>query len=187
MNKTVISVAALALVGAGVFAFAQTQTATEPDTISPIMSTLPGMSGMPGMRSSAEDRAVFLEARIGAIKAVLKLTPDQEKLWEPVEALIRKAAALRAQAEEVRAGPPEVGSGGPDPLAKMRRDADRMIRRASFMREFADAAAPLYASLSEDQRRRILVLIQRTRHDMRGWAGERGGRGNMMDPEMEWP
>lgn len=189
MNKTVMSVAALALVGAGVFAFAQTQPLSEPEMTSPMMSAMPGLSGMAGMRSSAEDRAVFLEARIGAIKAVLKLTPEQEKLWEPVEALIRKAAALRAQqAEEIRPAPTEPGSGqGFDPLAKLRRDADRMTRRASFMREFADAASPLYASLSEDQRRRVLVLIQRTRRDMHGWAGERGGRGNMMDPEMEWP
>ena len=50
------------------------------------------------MRSSAEDRAVLLDARIGAIKAVLKLTPDQEKLWAPVEAAHPQEPRLRDEA-----------------------------------------------------------------------------------------
>jgi zinc resistance-associated protein len=178
MNKTVMSAAALALVGAGVFAFAQTQTPPAPAPATPGI----GMSGMAGMRSSSEDRAVFLDARIGAIKAVLKLTADQEKLWEPVEAMIRKGAALRAQRMlEMRDQMAQIRDGmqpAVDPIARLRSQADRMTARAGLMREFADAAAPLYASLSDDQKRRAFVLINRARGSMMGMGqGGMGGGG----------
>src|ERR1700760_439537 len=47
------------------------------------------------MRLSPEDRAAFTDARIAAVHAGLKLTPDQEKLWPPVEAAVRDFAKLR--------------------------------------------------------------------------------------------
>jgi len=42
---------------------------------------------------SDADAAAVLNARIVALKTVLELTPEQEKLWAPVEASIRKIAA----------------------------------------------------------------------------------------------
>ena len=188
MNKTVMSVAALALVGAGVFAFAQTQTPSPPEDA----TAIPIMSAMAGMKSSAEDRAVFLDARIGAIKAVLKLSGDQEKLWEPVEAFIRKGAAMRAQrAQEMRdrMAEPAIGQPGLDPIAKMRKKADFMTERGAFLRAFADAAAPLFASLTEEQKRRAILLMQRGRSDVMGagWAGRRGPQGGLIEPDFDWP
>src|SRR5216683_787742 len=47
------------------------------------------------MRMSPEDRAAFTDARIAAVKAGLKLNPDQEKLWPPVETAVRDFAKLR--------------------------------------------------------------------------------------------
>src|SRR5258706_10669833 len=47
------------------------------------------------VRMNPEDRAAFTDARIAAVKAGLKLTPDQEKLWPPVEAAVRDLAKLR--------------------------------------------------------------------------------------------
>src|SRR6201986_84872 len=47
------------------------------------------------MRMSPEDRAAFADARIAAVHAGLKLTPDQEKLWPPLEAAVRDFAKLR--------------------------------------------------------------------------------------------
>jgi LTXXQ motif family protein len=179
MNKTVMSGAAIALVGAVVFAFAQTQTSPAPGPTVPAI----GISGTAGMRSSAEDRAVFLDARIGGIKAVLKLTADQEKLWEPVETIIRKGAALRVQRiQEMRERMAQFREGmqpALDPVARLRLQADRLTVRAGLMREFADAAAPLYASLSDDQKRRVSLLINRARGDMMGMGGD--GMGDSQD------
>src|SRR5271156_5432069 len=53
-------------------------------------------------RMSPEDRAAFADARIAAVKAGLKLTPDQEKLWPPVEAAVRDFAKLRIERANAR-------------------------------------------------------------------------------------
>ncbi|MBV9567646.1 MAG: Spy/CpxP family protein refolding chaperone [Hyphomicrobiales bacterium] len=179
MNKAVMSAAAVGLVGAIAFAFAQTQTPNAAGGTTAGLSTV-DTSSTAGMRSSAEDRAVLLDARIGAIKAALKLSADQEKLWEPVEATIRKNAAWRDQRfQEMRNRPAEnrdILAPAFDPIARLRHEADRMTARAGRMREFADVAAPLYASLSDDQKRRAFLLLNRSRADLLG-LGE-GGMGS---------
>src|ERR1700739_3179468 len=57
---------------------------------------------MQHMRFTPEDRAAFADARIAAIHAGLKLTPDQEKLWPPVEAAARDFAKLRIDRANAR-------------------------------------------------------------------------------------
>ncbi|MGY4326360.1 hypothetical protein ACVWWG_000774 [Bradyrhizobium sp. LB7.2] len=47
------------------------------------------------MRMNPEDRAAFVDARIAAVHAGLKLSADQEKLWPPVESAVRDFAKLR--------------------------------------------------------------------------------------------
>jgi hypothetical protein len=198
MNRTVMSAAALALAGAGAFAFAQTQS---PFTDAPSAPPALEMSAMAGMRASAEDRAVFLDARLGAIRAALRLTADQEKLWQPVESFIRQSATFQARRVEALRGRLEQAADGSlpafDPIAKLRKRADHMTAEAQRMREFADAAAPLYASLSDEQRRRALLLLERARGDvigfgdggMQGYVGDmqRKGRRSVRDPDMmDW-
>jgi hypothetical protein len=57
---------------------------------------------MQHMRMSPEDRAAFADARIAAVHAGLKLTPDQEKLWPPVEAAVRDLVKLRIDRANAR-------------------------------------------------------------------------------------
>jgi LTXXQ motif family protein len=197
MNRAVMSAAAFGLVGAIAYAFAQTQAPNLP-VGGPTSGTFMGdLSSTVGMRSSAEDRAVLLDARIGAIKAALKLSPDQEKLWQPVEAAIRKNAASRDQAtQEMRdrmAQSHEAMRPAMDPIARLRNEADRMTAHAGRMREFADAAAPLYASLSDDQKRRAFLLLNRRHGDLLGLGEEgrgqgfgRHGTGTGMGMMMDW-
>ena len=52
-------------------------------------------------RMNPEDRAAFADARIAAVHAGLKLTPDQEKLWPPVEAAVREFALEFINADDV--------------------------------------------------------------------------------------
>ena len=54
------------------------------------------------MRLSTEDRAALTDARIAAVHAGLKLTPDQEKLWPPVEAAVRDFAKMRIDRANAR-------------------------------------------------------------------------------------
>jgi zinc resistance-associated protein len=136
----------------------------------PAMETMGAMDrdGPMGMdhQISPEDRQAFLDARIAAIHAGLKLTPDQEKLWPAAESAVRDAmTAMRAAREKMRAS----GGEKPDPIAHMRRMAEMSMMRAQNLTKVADAAQPLYASLSDDQKWRLHVLLRAVH--MRGMHG----------------
>ena len=48
-----------------------------------------------GFSRSADDMSALADARIAAVKAGLRLTAEQEKMWPPVEAAARDLAKLR--------------------------------------------------------------------------------------------
>jgi len=113
------------------------------------------------MRMSPEDRASLTDARIAAVKAGLKLTPDQEKLWPPVEAAVRDFAKLRIDRANARmnAERDSQDSQKPsDPVARLRDRADTMAATAAAMKRIADAADPLYKTLDDGQKRRLAIL-----------------------------
>src|SRR6266478_2181872 len=115
-------------------------------------------------RMNPEDRAAFVDARIAAVKAGLKLTPDQEKLWPPVEAAVRDFAKLRIDRANARmnATQGDAGQQKPDdPVARLRERADNMATTAAAMKKIADAADPLYKTLDDGQKRRLALLTHR--------------------------
>jgi hypothetical protein len=129
------------------------------------------------MRMSSEDRAAFTDARIAGVKAGLKLNPDQEKLWPPVETAVREFAKLRIDRANARMNAPADAT-PPDPVTRLRERADTMATSAAAMKKIADAADPLYKTLDEGQKRRLSVL---TRMD-----GNFGGwHHRMMDRMMD--
>lgn len=123
----------------------------------------PGMG--PGMgperawaRLSPEDRQAFAEARIAGLRAGLRLTPDQEKLWPPVEEAMRNVDKVRREQREAmrqRGGPEAFERDLPGALRGM---AEADAARADALRRLADATGPLYATLDAAQKRRALVL-----------------------------
>jgi hypothetical protein len=128
---------------------------------------------------SAEDRAAFLDARIAAVKAGLKLSAEQEKLWGPVETTVRELgkkwgdrfAARRDEWQKRREAMQEARKDGKEPPAvdhvdRLRKRADSLAERSADMKRFADAAQPLYATLDEGQKRRLQTLIQSRRAGM---------------------
>src|ERR1700737_2331706 len=119
------------------------------------------------VRMSAEDRAAFTDARIAAVKAGLKLTPDQEKLWAPVETAVRDFAKLRidranarmnAKPDDSQEAQKQDSQNFPDPVARLRERADAMATSAAAMKRIADAADPLYKTLDDGQKRRLAIL-----------------------------
>src|SRR6201991_4128515 len=77
-------------------------------------------------RMNPEDRAAFTDARIAAVKAGLKLTADQEKLWPPVEAAVRDFAKLRIDRANARMQARDNAGGQQapdDPIARVRERA----------------------------------------------------------------
>jgi LTXXQ motif family protein len=135
-------------------------------------------------RLSAEDRAAFADARIAAVHAGLKLTPDQEKLWPPVESAVRDFAKMRIDRAMARMKATEDESKdaqkADDPVARLRARADQMATTAAAMKKIADAADPLYKTLDDGQKRRLAMLTHREhRWGRDGWrrhGGEDGGR-----------
>ena len=128
------------------------------------------------MRMAPEDRAAFVDARIAAVHAGLKLNADQEKLWPPVETAVREFAKLRIDRANARMNAPS-DAPPPDPVTRLRERADTMATSAAAMKKIADAADPLYKTLDEGQKRRLSVL---TRMD-----GNGGWHRRMMDRMMD--
>lgn len=122
-------------------------------------------------KPSAEDRAALTDARIAALKTGLTLTPDQEKLWPAVETALRdvsKDATARRQqmAQQFRNGPQQ-----PDPIARLRFQADMMTQRAADLTKIADATQPLYQTLNDSQKNRLQILL---RDEFRPVGGPQG-------------
>jgi hypothetical protein len=139
------------------------------------------------MRMNPEDRAAFADARIAAVHAGLKLTPDQEKLWPPLEAAVRDFAKLRIDRANARmnAGSDDKDAQNQDdPVARLRQRADNMTASGAALKKIADAADPLYKTLDEGQKRRLRVLTHMERRfEGGGWRHREFERG--MDSGMD--
>ncbi|ABA05591.1 conserved hypothetical protein [Nitrobacter winogradskyi Nb-255] len=140
---------------------------------------------------SPQDRTAIADARIAAVHAGLALTPDQEKLWPPVEQAIRDFAKLRIdrvnakmqakkEKKESKKDDAQKQQAAVDQVARLRAHADRMAETAAALKKIADAADPLYKTLDDGQKRRLMVLT-RMNHSfgMGGWRHhhrfDRGG------------
>jgi LTXXQ motif family protein len=144
---------------------------------------------MQHMLMNPEDRAAFVDARIAAVHAGLKLNADQEKLWPPVEAAVRDFAKLRIDRANARMKVEGDGQGQPqgqqksdDPVARLRERADNMAASAASLKKIADAADPLYKTLDEGQKRRLTMLTHHGRFG--GGGGDEGWRHRWMDRGM---
>lgn len=160
----------------------------------PMMGMGPGMGGRQmqmgmgqGPRGrwadvTPEQRQAMINMRIANIKAALKLTPDQEKLFAPVEATIRDSAGAMADRAKLR----EMQGRPADPIAALRMRAEGMSTRAAMMTRLADAAQPLYASLSDEQKAQLPRVLRgmhkgggKAMRMMReGWGGPDMGPGD---------
>jgi len=121
----------------------------------------PGPEGRPGRqhdrpRISVEDRAAFLDARMAAIRAGLRLSADQEKLWPAFEVAARERAKVQMDLRQ------KEQDGGPPPhlVEGLRRHGEADIARGAADIKLADAAHPLWASLSDEQKRRFPMLAR---------------------------
>lgn len=173
MKKSIIGAAVVASLLAGAVAMAQ-PAPQPPGAQGQGPQGQPGGPGGRMMRMSPEDRAAMVDARIAAMKAMLRLTPDQEKLWPPLEAALREASNQRFQRmqqwREMRAQREQA-----DPVQRLRLAAERMAEGAATMKKIADAAQPLYASLDAAQKARVDRMMSRGRGMMMG--GMMGGEG----------
>lgn len=129
------------------------------------------------MRMNPEDRAAFADARIAAVKAGLKLTPDQDKLWPPIESAVRDFAKLRIDRANARMEERKTRRDGAqnetplNPVERLQQRADDMATMAAAMKKIAEAADPLYKTLDDGQKRRLAVLTRMGGHRFGGGEG----------------
>jgi zinc resistance-associated protein len=131
----------------------------------------PATDGARGGRSamfSAEDRAAMTDARIAALRAGLRMTPEQEKNWPAVETALRDLSKQRGEMRERM----REARRNTDPIARLRAAADAMSERSAGLKRLADASEPLYRSLDDGQKRRLNFL---TRQAMGPRFGRRHG------------
>jgi ABC-type transporter Mla subunit MlaD len=125
-------------------------------------------------RLNAADRNTLTDMRIDLVKAALQLTPDQEKLWPPVESAIRARAEDRkarvAKIQETvgrRADETRVDAlRNRDPIAFLQRRSEALAQRSADLDKLAEAWQPLYKTLNPEQRQRMAALAIFVLHDM---------------------
>jgi hypothetical protein len=123
-----------------------------------------------GHHRSPADMAAFTDARIAGLKAGLELTPDQAKNWPQFEQAVRDLAQLRIariQARDTASQTPPAS-----PFDRLSQRADNMAKTSEALKKVADAGAPLYATLNDDQKGRFVMLARFLRpHPMHGFGG----------------
>jgi hypothetical protein len=148
----------------------------------------PPPPGMHRMQQWAADQKSMLDAKLAGLKAGLKLTPDQEKLWGLFEAAVRAAADMRmdhmeemmARMHDMRAGDDMENEGGEfgqrmSPVERLDGLASRLSEAGAALKKVADAAKPLYESLNEEQKHVFGFLsreMMRMRHHEMAMEGE---------------
>ena len=105
---------------------------------------------------TTEDRAALVDARIAALRAGIRLTPEQEKNWPAVETAIRDLAKQRDQIRERMRNARQ----SRDPIVRLRTASDVLSERATGLKQLADATEPLYRSLDDGQKRRLNMLAR---------------------------
>jgi hypothetical protein len=136
--------------------------------------------------SQSTDRA---EARIAILKADLRLSSDQAQHWGSLESALRDIVAKRAKSSaasnDLQTG--RASSNAPvapdtsitedekeqgarserdarkarlDDIDEMRREADAYTVQAADLRQIADAAQPLYDTLDDRQRHRLVQFVR---------------------------
>jgi zinc resistance-associated protein len=114
-----------------------------------------GQQGMERMQHWAADREMVLDAKLAGMKAELKLNPDQEKLWGPFETAVQNAAKARMEDMQQMMGARDERMSPIDRLDAM---ANHLSKAAADVKQVADTAKPLYASLDETQKHEFATL-----------------------------
>jgi len=169
--KKIATLAAAALIAAsGTYALAQGAG-----------PAAPGGSGAGQESTRPERRAMsqddfnrFIDARVAGIKAGLRLSADQERLWQPVEDAIRRNATERfTRFEQRRAARDQQQS--LDFMQRLERRGTLMTENAQRASAMATALRPLWDTFSEEQKRVAPRLLRPAVGGM-GWREERRGR-----------
>ena len=142
------------------------------------LSTLPALAQTAAPQAQDQTRehrehhrdfsaARHIDGRIAYLKAELKITPQQEPQFDRVAQAMRDNATARDQAMQKLRG----DQGQPkNAVERLELRQQFAAERAQQSQRFLDAFKPLYASLSDDQKKAADEML--TRHGHHGhWRG----------------
>ncbi len=148
---------------------------------------------------SPETLARLQDGRIAMIKTSLKLSPEQEKLFAPVEEKIRAGFADRRKAREAWAAKREerrANKGKHEQVAlpermekrsqRLTEAAAKMTERAQKAKEYAEVLKPFYASLSDEQKAVASQVLGHFGQDRQGHFGHRWAMGHGRHGDHDW-
>jgi hypothetical protein len=96
-----------------------------------------------------------LAAHTARIKADLRLTPEQEKNWPGFESAMREIGKTNADRQVAAQADGTQQKGPIDVIEQLRMQARFLGERSVDRKKLADAAQPLFISLSEQQKRQF--------------------------------
>ena len=117
------------------------------------------------MEVPANQTADQVDARVARIRADLRLTPEQENNWAGFESAMRDIGKTRADREVKARADREQKKDPIDIIEQMHRGAEVMSVRSAETKKLADAAQPLFASLNDQQKRRLTEELVRTENE----------------------
>lgn len=129
----------------------------------------------------------YAEARIAGIPAGLKLTADQQKLWQPVEEALKvnmkSRSDLMTKMREARREAKE----RPDYMQRLEARAEMTQLAAQNSKNLLDAMKPFWASLDDGQKKLLPPLLQPHNGGMKRGKGHWGFHEGMMHHRGEGP
>lgn len=139
----------------------------------------------------AADAEARLEARLAFVKSRLRITQAQTPQWNAFAAAMRN---MREQATERRQAAPRPGvqngqrpAGPPSVLDRLNRAEARLDSAKAHLTTLANAVRPLYAALTDDQKR-IADRVLMPRHGRhRAMMDRHGPRGRRFERDFRGP
>ena len=158
MQKFLTAGLAAVFISASSLAYAQAPSAAAPKA---------GQSG-----PSPQDLAALTDTRVELVKMALDMTPDQQKLWPPVEEAIRARASSR-HARLAKLASATDSEKDYTPIEIMRARADGLIERGTSLKKLVDAWQPLYNTLDTRQKVRLRILAVLVVREMKDRIADR--------------
>jgi len=110
---------------------------------------------MMGQMMKSGDMAAHADARIGALKTALAITPAQQGAWDTYAAALKKQMAGMHAAHQAMMS----GSDAKSPIERLDGHVAMMEGRIAALKEAKPALAALYAVLGDDQKRKASEAI----------------------------
>ena len=130
--------------------------------VAPTLSLTPAHADAP-----ASQRPSHIEGRIAYVQAELHITADQMPLWNAVADVLRQNdQAMRSAWSDMRQNGDDEDATALDRLTKMQQMAEL---RAQGLGKLLTAVKPLYAALSDDQKKNADELLSRGFGRMHHW------------------